>query len=147
MPAKPPEWPMPFKVFLRKIIGEKMASARTEKIRIRFFTEFLQWWREILLDPLDRQHSWVQIFTWPRMLKGDWTPEQIIAERQRDGFAYNEVDAWATLFGMGWMPGRFKRRAKIGAKARWNPLKVKKRIKTQKCGKKSSSIPKSSSSI
>ena len=88
---------MPFKVFLRKVLGKVIPSARMEKRRLEKFTEFLIWYREILRDPKNHGSMWVRHRTFLKMLNVDWTPEQIIQERVREGFVEDEIYAWETL--------------------------------------------------
>jgi hypothetical protein len=90
---------MSFNDFGREVVGLQIASARTIKKRIKFMTDFLIWWRERLVA----YDSMVYSYTPRSMLKpdgsvGDWTPEQIIHQKQQEGFNANDYDCWASLF-------------------------------------------------
>jgi hypothetical protein len=108
-----PQGPMPFKVFLRNVLGRMLPSVRTEKKCIEEFTEFLTWYREIIRNPLNHNHMWIRYHTFVRMAKEDWTPEQIIQERLQDGFVENEIHAWESLLS-DWMQAKSKKTAQTG---------------------------------
>jgi hypothetical protein len=114
----PPGQRWPFKDFLRVIIGGGMASAQTETSRIRFLTQFLAWWKECLLGP----ERWlVERSTSQEMSNGDWTPEEIIAQRRKTGFSEAEARSWGWMFKAIWQERKFHRRAKLGGHASWTP--------------------------
>lgn len=113
---KPPQsWPMTFKDFLREVVGRNMASARTETDRMRYLKQFLIWWRECLQKG---GYYTLEAVTDTAMLYEDWTPEQIIEKRRKDGFSENDIGRWTNAFRQ-WKEGIFKRRAQVAAKARW----------------------------
>jgi len=110
----------PFSAFLRVVIGKRIASARTETSRVRFLTQFLLWWRDVLVQ-LSSSWDWkIYESTNERMRDGKWMPAQIITERRQSGFSQPEIDAWSFILGI-WLEGKPKRQATTAGRASWTP--------------------------
>jgi hypothetical protein len=124
---------MPFKAFLREVVGVSMASARTEPKRRKYLLDFVNWWHERLVAS-DRgviRFTPTQMLTYDLSGPADWTPEQIIAQKERDGFQYDERSMWASLFN-GWAHDAPKRRATQAAIASWTDSARRKRMRRAK---------------
>jgi hypothetical protein len=113
---------MAFQDFLREVIGKAVKCATTKKTRMHYLTEFLLWWREVLIKPSDVD-IWERA-VWDRtravMRDGNWTPEEIIVQKQRDGFTLSEQDLWRWVIYQ-WRQKWKTRRGKTGANASWTP--------------------------
>jgi hypothetical protein len=123
---------MSFGDFLRDVIGAGLASARTETDRMRYLRQFLDWWKRCQSSekhvelcrcwlkhaprPFDLERN--KRIVYNAMYNPYWTPEGILIEKRRTGFTHLDVYTWRWLFTI-WTKGRFKRRARLAARARW----------------------------
>lgn len=144
-------FPVSLNEFLRRIVGGQIGSARTLKRRMKFFLDFLPWWKQRLLTPPTLPpHEAIIEMTNPKFRDGNWTAETIVKHYSEHGFTNDEYLNMEWIF-FQWSRLRRHRRAKIAAAARWKHTKkpvLKKISKEGKTPKKfSSSINKHSPSI
>ncbi|HZM04355.1 MAG TPA: hypothetical protein VFC44_15240 [Candidatus Saccharimonadales bacterium] len=107
MQWNPNAWPKTFSEgCLYGIFGRLIVSARTESTRLEYALEMLAWWH----DQINADSAaTIRANTPARMTSQDWTPEQIIDEKKRDGFSAEDYDGW-NFVTQRWMGKRFKRR-------------------------------------